>query len=113
MMITEISLRLQSPDCSRVSIGRIVYVLKMCKVSSCWVPRLLTTEHKKKQMGLVLNFLLRYEQIGPSLLGHIIIGDETRAHYSTSEQNILHLNGENYTTYFGHTVCWQGQLHVY
>ncbi len=88
MMITEILLRLQSPDCSRASVGRIIQALKMQKVSSRWVLRLLTAEHKKKRMGSALNFLLRYELIGPSLLSRIITRDETstpKTKHSSSE----------------------------
>ncbi len=61
MTIIEILLCLQSPDCSRASVGRIIHKLKMCKVSSRWVSRLLTAQRKKKRIDSALNFLLRYE----------------------------------------------------
>ncbi len=91
-MITKISLHLQLPDCSRASVGRIIHVLTIRKVSNYWVPRLLTAEHKKKRMGLTLNFLLRYKRIGPSLLDRIITGDKTWAHHSTFK--IKHYSSE-------------------
>jgi len=86
MTISELCFRLQSPDCSRASVGRIVRdVFGMRKLSSRWVPRLLTEEHKANRMGAALDFLTRFNEEGVSLLDRVVTGDETWVHHTTPE----------------------------
>lgn len=47
------------------------------KVSSRWVPRLLTEEHKKMRMATSLEILQRYAEHGERFLCKIVTGDET------------------------------------
>ncbi|KAJ4430477.1 hypothetical protein ANN_22693 [Periplaneta americana] len=47
------------------------------KVSSRWVPKLLSEEQKAQLMGAALCFLERYEREGDAFLDQIMTGDET------------------------------------
>jgi len=74
MSIPEICLQLQSPDCSRSSVWRIIHdVLQFCKLASRWVPRLLTDDHKKNRMAAALKFLMQYSCEGVSMLDQIVM----------------------------------------
>ncbi len=54
------------------SIGRIVRdVLHFRKISSHWVPRLLTEEHKNKCSGAALEFLTLYHKEGDDLIKRV------------------------------------------
>jgi hypothetical protein len=47
------------------------------KLCSCWVPKILTDDHKTKQMGSMLKFLSRYAQEGDEFVDSIVTGDGT------------------------------------
>jgi hypothetical protein len=47
------------------------------KLCACWVPKMLTDDHKMKRMGSMLKFLMRYAQEGDEFLDSIVTGDET------------------------------------
>ena len=47
------------------------------KLCACWVPKMLTGDHKTKRMGSALKFLTRYAQEGDEFLGSVVTGDET------------------------------------
>ncbi len=84
--VSELCFHLQSADCTRTSVYKIVHnILGFRKLGSCWVPRLLTENHKKSRMGAALEFLQVYEREWSSLIGRIVTGDETWLHHSTSE----------------------------
>ncbi len=86
MSITELCTLLRSPDCACTSVWRIIHhILGFCKLTSRWVPHLLTADHQKNQMGAALQFLTAFNREGPSLLGKIITGDETWVHHNTLE----------------------------
>jgi hypothetical protein len=61
------------------------------KLYSCWVPKMLTDNHKTKRMCSVLKFLMRYTQEGVECLDSIVTGDETWVfcHTSRSKQQSL------------------------
>jgi hypothetical protein len=46
------------------------------KLCPCWVPKILMDNHKMKQMGSALKFLMRYAQKGDEFLDSIVTGDE-------------------------------------
>lgn len=86
MTITDLCIRLQAADCSRTSVGRIVHdILRFRKLSSRWVPRLLTDQQKLARMGAALQFLSRYASEGEFLIDRIVTGDETWVHHCTPE----------------------------
>jgi hypothetical protein len=47
------------------------------KLYACWVPKMLTDDHKTKQMGAALKFLTHQAQEGDQFLDSIVTGDET------------------------------------
>jgi len=47
------------------------------KLCTRWVPKMLTDNHKTKQIGSTLKFLMRYTQEGDEFLDSIVTGDET------------------------------------
>ena len=53
-------------------IEKLVY-RKLCV---CWVPKMLTDDHKSKQMGSTLKFLTCYAQEGDEFLDSTVTGDE-------------------------------------
>jgi hypothetical protein len=56
-------------------------ILQYRKVSSRWMPRQLTQDHKAQRMGTSLQHLLRYEMEGNVIL--LRIGDESWVHHFT------------------------------
>ncbi len=63
-------------DCSRTTIFQILTeVLDMRKVAARWVLRLLSDEDKKRRMGVALEFLLEYNEVGDEILDRIVTGD--------------------------------------
>jgi len=50
-----------------------------------WVPKMLTDDHKMKQMGSALKFLTRSAQEGDEFLDSIVTGDETWGFHHTPE----------------------------
>jgi len=61
-------------------------------VCACWVPKMLTKEHKKQRVACALTFLMRYHKEGDGMLSHIVTGDETWVSHITpeSKQQSLH-----------------------
>jgi len=55
------------------------------KVSSRWVPRQLTEDHKKNRMGASLAHPLRFNDHGEDFLEQIITGDENWVHHYCPE----------------------------
>jgi len=55
------------------------------KLCACWVPKMLTYDHKTKRMGSVLKFLTRFAQEGDEFLDSIVNGDETWVFHHTPE----------------------------
>jgi hypothetical protein len=41
---------------------------------ACWVPKILTDEHRVKRQGSALQFLSRYEEEGDNFLSRIVTG---------------------------------------
>lgn len=73
-------------ECGYFSVQNIVSeVLGYHKVSSRWVPKQLTDEHKRKRVESATEFLRRYEEEGEDFLDSIVTGDETWAHHYTPE----------------------------
>ncbi len=57
MTVSELCFRLQVADCTRTSMYKIVHdILGFCKLASCWVPHLLTKDHKKVEWVWPWNF---------------------------------------------------------
>ncbi|XP_046676126.1 histone-lysine N-methyltransferase SETMAR-like [Homalodisca vitripennis] len=78
------SLAIEFPNVS--TLFKIVSeILDFRKFCSHGVPRLLTEEHKKRRMGIALEFLIQYHQEGDNLLDHIVTGDETWVSHITPE----------------------------
>lgn len=65
----------------RVSVGSIVTILHdrlhMSKISSRWVPRLLTTANKEIRSELCLSFMNKFDHDPEDFLQRIVTGDET------------------------------------
>jgi hypothetical protein len=59
--------------------------LRYRKLCACWVPKILTYDHKTKWMGSVLKFLTCYAKEGDKFLDSIMTGDETWVFHHTSE----------------------------
>jgi len=55
------------------------------KLCARWVPKILTYDHKTKQMGSALKFLTHYAQEGDEFLDSIVTGDETWGFHHTPE----------------------------
>ncbi len=59
--------------------------LRLSKVFSRWVPKLLTGEHKQNRVAVTIEFLSQYHAERESLFDHIITGDEKWIHHFTPE----------------------------
>jgi hypothetical protein len=59
------------------------------KLCACWVPKILTDDHKTKRMGSALKFLTRCAQEGDEFLDSIVTGDEGVHHTPESKQQSL------------------------
>jgi hypothetical protein len=55
------------------------------KLCAHWVPKILMDDHKTKQMGSTLKFLMCYAQEGDELLDSIVTGDETWGFHHTPD----------------------------
>jgi len=55
------------------------------KLCACWVPKMLTDDHKTKRMGSTLKFLTRYAQEEDEFLNCVVTGDETWVFHYTPE----------------------------
>jgi len=74
------------PEVSKTKIHEAVAEkLGYRKLCTCWVPKMLTDDHKTKRMGSALKFLTRYAQEGDEFLDSIVTGDETWGFHHTPE----------------------------
>jgi hypothetical protein len=55
----------------------IISDLNLCKVSACWVLKVLTEKHKSKRMAASLENLCCYQDEGELFVESIVMGDET------------------------------------
>ena len=71
-----------------VSNGRamvIIDALGYSKVCVRWVPRRLTTEHRRQRKAICSELLERFDAEGEAFLSRIVTGDETWAHHYEPE----------------------------
>jgi len=74
------------PEVSKTTIHEAVTEnLGYRKLCAHWVPKMLTEDHKMKQMGSALKFLTHYTQEGNEFLDSIVTGDETWVFHHTPE----------------------------
>jgi hypothetical protein len=59
--------------------------LQFWKLCACWVPKMLTKEHKLKRQASTLDFLTWYTEKGDNFLSCVVTGDETRVWHTTHE----------------------------
>ncbi|GFW43270.1 uncharacterized protein TNCV_1350331 [Trichonephila clavipes] len=59
--------------------------LNFKKSCSRWIPRQLTAEHKEKELAILLDFLIRYEEERDNMLSRIVTGDEIWVSHITLE----------------------------
>ena len=55
------------------------------KSCSCWVPKMLSEERKKKRAASALTFVTRYSEQGDGFLSQIVTGDQTWVSHLTPE----------------------------
>jgi histone-lysine N-methyltransferase SETMAR len=83
-----IQLRIIAEDL-KMSLGAVHQIvhnqLGYSKVSSHWVPKMLTDNHKATRMGLSLFHLMRYQEQGDQFLQRLVTGDETWVYHFTPE----------------------------
>jgi hypothetical protein len=66
------------PEVSKSTIhGAVTEKLEYRKLCTWWVPKMLTDNHKTKQMGSARKFLTCNTQEGDEFLDSIVTGDET------------------------------------
>jgi hypothetical protein len=63
----------------------IIDALGYSKICARWVPRSLTTEHRRQRKAICSELLERFDAEGEAFLSRIIIGDETWAHHYEPE----------------------------
>ncbi|GFU25513.1 histone-lysine N-methyltransferase SETMAR [Trichonephila clavipes] len=74
------------PEVSMTTFYEVLTVkLGFKKLFACWVPKMLTEEHKRKRMYFALDFLTCYVEAGDEFLDHIVTGDETWVYPQTPE----------------------------
>jgi hypothetical protein len=54
---------------------KYLHYKKLCAI--CWVPNMLTNDHKEKNMRAAVNFLERHHNEGYGFLDHIVTNDGT------------------------------------
>jgi hypothetical protein len=62
---------------AKSTVHEIISDLNFHKVSACWVPKMLTEEHKSKRTGASFENLCRYQDEGELYIESIVTGDET------------------------------------
>ena len=73
-------------DLSKSTVYRILTEsFGMQRVSVCWVPCLLTDEHKERRVSTSRAFLRKWRSGGDAFLDRIITSDETWLHYYDPE----------------------------
>jgi hypothetical protein len=76
----------QEVGISAGSVAEILHnELKISKLSTRWVPRLLSMEHRERPLVAVTQLLQRYEREGAELLDSTVTCDEPWVHYFTPE----------------------------
>ncbi|GFV77098.1 mariner Mos1 transposase [Trichonephila clavipes] len=83
--IHDTTLSLKSPVSRSVAYKIVTEDLKIKKLCSRLVPRLLTPEHKEKMFAISLDFLIHYEEEGDDMLSRIVTGDKTWVSHITPE----------------------------
>jgi len=74
------------PEVSKTTIHEAVTKnLRYRKLCERWVPKMLTDDHKTKQMGSALKFPTCYAQEGDEFLDSIVTGDKTLVFHHTPE----------------------------
>lgn len=72
-----------------ISVGSVLTILAeqlgLLKLSTRWVPRLLTEQHRNARKEVCQRLLTRYEEEGKPFLNHIVTVDVTWVHHYTSE----------------------------
>jgi len=77
------------PEVSKTTIHEAVTEKLVCrKLCVCWVPKMLTDEHKMKQMRSTLKCLMYYVWEGDEFLDSIVTGGETWDFHHTPEYNL-------------------------
>ncbi|GFX59316.1 histone-lysine N-methyltransferase SETMAR [Trichonephila clavipes] len=88
------TLALEFPIVGRTTLHKVVSEkLKFRKLCVCWVPRLLTEEHKLEIMACALDFLDRYLKEGDQFLQMIVTGDEMWVSHIIQSLNVSQWNG--------------------
>jgi histone-lysine N-methyltransferase SETMAR len=79
-----------------ISIDRVDYILRkklrLSKLCSRWVPRLLTKDQKQRRAQLSLSLFHRFEENPANFCDRFVTGDETWVHYydpETKQQSML------------------------
>jgi hypothetical protein len=67
------------------TVYEIISDLNFHKEYACWVPKILTKEHKRKRMAAPLENLCHYQEEGELFVESIIMGEETWVYEFTSE----------------------------
>ena len=70
---------------SNGSVMAIIDALGYSKVCARWVPRSLTTEHRRQRKAFCSELLERFGAEGEAFLSRIVTGDETWAHHYEPE----------------------------
>jgi hypothetical protein len=70
---------------AKSTVHEIISDLNFCKVSTCWVPKMLIKEHKSKRMAALLENLCCYQDEGESFVESLVTGDETWVYEFTPE----------------------------
>ena len=61
------------------------------KLCACWVPKMLTDDHKTQRIGSALKCLTRYAQEGDEFLDSFVTGDETWGFHHTTHSKLQSL----------------------
>lgn len=80
--VSEIAARL---EIGHSAVQEMIQELGYRKVCACWVPRLLTTEHKVQRKTIAQDLLQRYRNAGDEFLMSIVTGDESWFHHYEPE----------------------------
>jgi hypothetical protein len=81
------------------SVHKLIYdILQNRKVSSRWVTRQLTPDHKVQRMGKSLQHLLCYETEGNAFLFQIVTGDESWVHHFIPESKAASMAWKHMTS---------------
>ncbi|XP_035228430.1 histone-lysine N-methyltransferase SETMAR-like [Stegodyphus dumicola] len=95
-------------EVSRSSLSIVTEQLRYRKVCACWVPQMLTDDHKTRRIVAAFEFLDCYNTDGEEFLKSIVTDDETWVQYDTPEtkrqsQLWMHTNSPKRPTKFKRT----------